>query len=261
MSKVIVEVEHNGVARVTLNNPEKQNAFNDAIIRELTNAFYGIACNPDVRLMILSSSGKNFSAGADLAWMKKMASYSHEKNLSDAKVLSEMFKSLHEIPQPTIVRIQGAAMGGALGLISCCDIALAEADSSFALSEVKLGLIPATISPYVVPAIGPRAARRYFVTGERFSAHKAKELGLVSEVLDREELDCCLENMVAALLANSPQATKKAKALVSLVESRALDRDLIEETCKLIADIRVSDQGQEGLSAFLEKRKPNWLMR
>ena len=259
MSKVIVKVECSGVARVTLNNPEKQNAFNDVIIRDLTNAFSGIASNPNVRVMILGSFGKNFSAGADLVWMKKMATYSYEENLRDAKVLSEMFKTLDQMPQPTIVRIQGAAMGGALGLISCCDIALAEADATFALSEVKIGLIPATISPYVVPAIGSRAARRYFVTGERFSAHKAKELGLVSEVLDKEGLDPRLESMAAAVLASSPQATKKAKALVSLVESRALDQDLIDRTCDLIADIRVSDEGQEGLSAFLEKRPPNWL--
>ena len=149
-------------------------------------------------------------------------------------------------------------MGGALGLISCCDIALAETDSSFALSEVKIGLIPATISPYVVSAIGPRAARRYFATGERFSAHKAQKLGLVSEVFDKEGLDVCLDNIVTSVLANSPLATIKAKALVSQVASRALDQDLIEKTCELIADIRVSDQGQEGLSAFLEKRKPNW---
>ncbi|OUU26264.1 MAG: gamma-carboxygeranoyl-CoA hydratase [Verrucomicrobia bacterium TMED44] len=259
MSKVIVKVECSGVARVTLNNPQKHNAFNDVIIRDLTNAFSGIASNPNVRVMILSSFGKNFSSGADLAWMKKMATYSYEENLRDAKVLSEMFKTLHQMPQPTIVRIQGAAMGGALGLISCCDIALAEADATFALSEVKIGLIPATISPYVVPAIGSRAARRYFVTGERFSAYRAKELGLVSEVLDKEELDPRLDSMAAMVSASSPQAAKKAKALVSLVESRALDQDLIDRTCDLIADIRVSDEGQEGLSAFLEKRPPNWL--
>ncbi len=258
MNKVLVEVEQSGVARVILNNPEKHNAFNDEIIHDLTNAFVGIASNPDVRLMILSSIGKNFSAGADLGWMKKMAAYSYEENLHDAKVLSEMFKTLYQVPQPTIVKIQGAAMGGALGLISCCDIALAETDSSFALSEVKIGLIPATISPYVVSAIGPRAARRYFATGERFSAHKAQKLGLVSEVFDIEGLDVCLHNIVTSVLANSPLAAIKAKALVSLVASRALDQDLIEKTCELIADIRVSDQGQEGLSAFLEKRKPNW---
>ena len=258
INKVLVDVEQTGVARVTLNNPEKHNAFDDEIIQDLTNAFVGIASNPDVRLMILSSIGKNFSAGADLGWMKKMAAYSYEENLHDAKVLSEMFKTLYQVPQLTIVKIQGAAMGGALGLISCCDIALAETDSSFALSEVKIGLIPATISPYVVSAIGPRAARRYFATGERFSAHKAQKLGLVSEVFDIEGLDVCLDNIVASVLANSPLATIKAKALVSLVASRAFDQDLIEKTCELIADIRVSDQGQEGLSAFLEKRKPNW---
>ena len=149
-------------------------------------------------------------------------------------------------------------MGDALGLISCCDIALAETGSTFALSEVKIGLIPAAISPYVVYAIGSRAARRYFATGERFSVHKARELGLVSEVFDKEGLDVCLDNIVTSVLANSPLATTKAKALVSLVTSRALDQDLIEKTWELIADIRVSDQGQEGLSAFLEKRKPNW---
>ena len=257
MKKVATSVSE-GVAHVILNNPERHNAFDDQIIASLLDSFVSVAGNPEVRVMVLKSVGKNFSAGADLNWMKRMAGYSFQENLRDAEALSEMYTALHRMPLPTIVRVQGAAMGGALGLISCCDIALAETDASFALSEVRIGLIPATISPYVVAAIGPRASRRYFTSGERFNATRALELGLVSEVLDREDMDEHLEKLINSILANGPEAVKAAKALVNNVASRVIDQELIDYTCKLIANIRVSQQGQEGLSAFLEKRKPNW---
>ena len=209
--------------------------------------------------MVLGSEGKSFSAGADLEWMKRMASYSYEENLRDASALALMLKTLNEIPQPTIARVQGAAFGGAVGLVSCCDMAVAASAASFSLSEVKIGLVPATISPYVIAAIGQRAVRRYFVTAERFDAHRAMEIGLVNEVVDAEQLDQEIDRLIDALLANGPEAILAAKRLVFDIAGKPIDQQLIDSTCETIAAIRVSEQGQEGLQAFLEKRKPHWL--
>jgi methylglutaconyl-CoA hydratase len=210
--------------------------------------------------MVLASNGKNFSAGADLAWMKRMAGYSHEKNLQDSVALADMLKTLNFLSVPTIARVQGAAFGGAVGLVSCCDIAVASQRAAFSLSEVKIGLIPATISPYVAAAIGQRACRRYFVTAERFDAAEAFRLGLVSQLpSDEAELDAVIDGLVSGLLANSPAAVKAAKQLVFDVAGREISDDLIADTCHRIADIRVSPEGQEGLSAFLEKRAPAWI--
>ena len=259
MDKVITEIDNLGVARVTLNNPDKHNAFDDQIIAQLTEAFSAIALNPDVRVMILRSNGKSFSAGADLGWMKRMASYSYDENLHDAQALALMLKTLNNMPQPTIARVQGAAFGGAVGLVSCCDMAVAASSATFSLSEAKIGLVPATISPYVIAAMGERAARRYFMTAERFSAQAANNIGLLSEVIDAEHLDDQVNIFVDALLANGPEAVKAAKRLVFDVSGRAIDQNLIDHTCEVIAGIRVSEQGQEGLNAFLEKRKPHWL--
>ncbi len=259
MNRVITDIDDCGVARVRLNNPDKHNAFDDQIIGELTEAFVAIADNSNARVMVLASEGKSFSAGADLEWMKRMASYSYEDNLRDAGALALMLKTLNQMPQPTIARVQGAAFGGALGLISCCDMAVAASAASFSLSEVKIGLVPATISPYVIAAIGERAARRYFVTAERFDAHRALHLGLINEVVDAEQLDQEVELLVDALLANGPEAIMAAKKLVFDVSGKPIDQDLLDHTCEVIAAIRVSDQGQEGLNAFLEKRKPLWL--
>ena len=259
MNRVITDIDDCGVARVRLNNPDKHNAFDDQIIGELTEAFVAIADNSNARVMVLASEGKSFSAGADLEWMKRMASYSYEDNLRDAGALALMLKTLNQMPQPTIARVQGAAFGGALGLISCCDMAVAASAASFSLSEVKIGLVPATISPYVIAAIGERAARRYFVTAERFDAHRALHLGLINEVVDAEQLDQEVELLVDALLANGPEAIMAAKKLVFDVSGKPIDQDLLDHTCEVIAAIRVSEQGQEGLNAFLEKRKPLWL--
>ena len=259
MDKVITDIDDIGVARVRLNNPDKHNAFDDEIIAELTEAFIAIADNSNVRVMVLASEGKSFSAGADLEWMKRMASYSYEENLRDAGALALMLKTLNQMPQPTIARVQGAAFGGALGLISCCDMAVAASAANFSLSEVKIGLVPATISPYVIAAIGQRAARRYFVTAERFNAHRALRLGLVNEVVDAEQLDQEVNRLVDAVLANGPEAVMAAKQLVFDIAGKPIDQPLIDATCKSIAAIRVSSQGQEGLQAFLEKRKPHWL--
>ena len=259
MDRVITDIDDLGVARVRLNNPDKHNAFDDQMIGQLTEAFVAIADNSNVRVMVLGSEGKSFSAGADLEWMKRMASYSYEENLRDASALALMLKTLNEIPQPTIARVQGAAFGGAVGLVSCCDMAVAASAASFSLSEVKIGLVPATISPYVIAAIGQRAVRRYFVTAERFDAHRAMEIGLVNEVVDAEQLDQEIDRLIDALLANGPEAILAAKRLVFDIAGKPIDQQLIDSTCETIAAIRVSEQGQEGLQAFLEKRKPHWL--
>jgi methylglutaconyl-CoA hydratase len=256
--KVLVEINTRGVATITLNNPNKHNAFDDNIIGLLTAAFEQLATNKDVRVMILAATGKNFCAGGDLDWMKRMASYSYEENLEDAKALATMLKTLNFLPLLTIARIQGAAFGGAVGLVSCCDMAVATTGASFCLSEVKIGLTPATISPYVVAAIGQRAARRYFTTAERFSAQTASCLGLISEVVEENQLDDKINKLVESLLTNSPKAIVAAKQLVLDVAGREINDRLITSTSERIAKIRVSAEGQEGLTAFLEKRKPAW---
>ena len=266
MTEAVVtsHIDTHGVATVTLNNPQKHNAFDDNIIGQLSEAFNAIAGNEQVRVMVLASVGKSFSAGADLNWMKRMTGYSHEENLRDAKALAAMLKTLNFMPQPTIARVQGAAFGGAVGLVSCCDMAVGTPRALFCLSEVKIGLVPATISPYVVAAIGSRASRRYFTTAERFSAETALQLGLLSEVVTEEALDREINRLVEQLLANSPAATREAKALIFDVAEQAINTDerseeLIAMTSERIATIRVSEQGQEGLRAFLEKRPASWL--
>lgn len=256
--KVLFSVNEQGVATVTLNTPDKHNAFDDSIIASLTTIFNEIASRADIRIMVLASTGKSFSAGADLSWMKRMASYSYEDNLADANALAVMLKTLNFLPQPTIAKIQGAAFGGAVGLASCCDIVIAANKASFCLSEVKLGLIPATISPYVVNTIGLKAARRYFITAERFFADKAMQLGLVDEVVELAELDNEVNNMISKLLANGPEAIRQAKTLALDVAYQEINEDLLKDTSARIAQLRCSDEGQEGLIAFFEKRPPKW---
>ncbi len=263
MSKPTVLVESNsrGIATVTLNRPDKHNAFDDAIIAELRTAFDQLAGSETVRAVVLASTGKSFSAGADLGWMQRMAEYDYAHNLADARLLAGMLKSLYELPQPTIARVQGAAFGGAVGLVSCCDMAVASDRASFSLSEVKIGLIPATISPFVIRAMGERACRRYFITGERFDARRAHQLGLVSEVVAEEEMDSAVAAMLEHVLANGPGAVRAAKQLVADFAGREITDALAEDSCERIARIRVSDEGQEGLAAFLNKRTPAWLSR
>ncbi|MFT5572607.1 MAG: methylglutaconyl-CoA hydratase [Cryomorphaceae bacterium] len=260
MTNSTIKVTKNGsIATVTLDNPDKHNAFDDAIIEAMTVAFSEIQSDDSVRVMVLRANGKNFSAGGDLEWMKRMATYSEEENLIDARKLANMLKTLNGLSKPTIARVQGAAFGGAVGLVSCCDIAVATSKASFSLSEVKIGLLPATIAPYVINAIGSRAARRYFITAERFSAEAAHQLGLVSEICEEEELDNEVSRFIAALLKNSPAAVNAAKVLVSDLSNETIDDQLIEDTCQRIASIRASIEGQEGLTAFLEKRAPSWV--
>lgn len=256
--KVLVDVDNRGVGTITLNYPEKHNVFDDTVICELTETLTGLAARPELRVLILAAAGKTFCAGGDVSWMKRMARYTYDENLKDAEILATMLKTLNFFPRPTIARVQGAAFGGAVGLVACCDMAVAAVEASFALSEVKIGIMPATISPYVIGAIGQRAARRYFTTGERFSAETAAALGLVSEVVQAERLDEKIDDFVKLLSGSSPAAVAAAKKLIFNVASREISEQLIQYTSEEIARIRVSEEGQEGLNAFLEKRTPVW---
>lgn len=251
-------VDARGVAHLKLTRGDVHNAFNDQMIAELTLALEGLASDPRVRLLLLTAEGKSFSAGADLNWMKSMVDYSEEENRQDSLALAKLMKTLNDFPQPTLALVQGPAYGGGVGLVACCDIALAAEAATFCLSEVKLGLIPAVISPYVVAAMGQRAARRYFVTAERFSAQVALDLGLVHDVVNLNALEHRGDEMIKHLLAAGPNATKEAKRLVLDVANRPIEDDLIEETARRIAAIRLSKEGQEGLAAFFDKRLPNW---
>ncbi|MEE8059994.1 MAG: enoyl-CoA hydratase/isomerase family protein [Pseudomonadales bacterium] len=257
--KIITTIDSRGVATVTLNNPEKHNAFDDTVITSLTSTFATLASNDDIRVVILAANGKSFSAGADLNWMKRTAGYSVAQNLQDAKALTTLFYTLNSLAKPTIARVQGAAFGGGVGLISCCDIAVASDRASFSLSEVKLGVVPATISPYVIEAIGARAARRYFTTAERFTATTALQIGLISECVTERQLDATIDTIIDALLTNAPKAIATAKQLIADISHRPIDKKLIDETSALIAKLRNTDEGREGLSAFLEKRPASWI--
>lgn len=258
MSQVELSIE-SAIATVTLNRPEVHNAFNEEVISQLIECFERIENDDSVRVMILQSTGKSFSAGADLNWMKKMASYSEAENLADAQQLALMLSKLYNLPIPTIAKIQGSAFGGAVGLVACCDIAIASLMSKFCLSEVKLGLIPATISPYVINAVGTRIAKRLFMTADVISARRAWRIGLVSETVSEDQLDAEIANIASSLLKNGPVAVSLAKALVDQVAYQPINEALLQSTSKQIAAVRVSAEGQEGLSAFLEKRPANWI--
>ena len=251
--------QQGAVATVTLNRPEVRNAFNDEVIHELTQAFAELGARDDVRAIVLGAAGTAFCAGADLNWMRRMAGYSRAENLADAGQLAEMLRVIYACPKPTIARIQGDAIAGGMGLVAACDIAVSVDTANFCLSEVKLGLIPATISPYVIRAMGARAAHRYFLTAERFSAAEAQRIGFVHEVVSAEQLDAKVEELSRALCSASPHAVRACKRLVQDVAQREIDEDLIAGTVEQIADIRSSAQGREGVQSFLEKRKPNWL--
>ncbi len=258
MSYVISEID-GPIAILTLNRPDKHNAFDDALIAELTQHLKALDQLVEVRVVVMSAAGKSFSAGADLNWMKHVATYSEAENTRDAIALGELMHTLHSLSKPTIARVQGAAYGGGVGLIACCDIAVGTHDAAFALSEVRLGLIPAVISPYVIAAIGERAAHRYFLTGERFDAGEGFRLGLLSELANSEEdMDLKIEEIIAAILAGGPDAIGEAKRLIDAVANQPLSNALVVDTAARIARVRVSAEGQEGLRAFLDKRKPAW---
>ena len=257
---LITTIDAAGRATITMNRPELHNAFDDRLIAELTDVLRELDEDPDVRVIVLAASGKSFSAGADLNWMRRMADYSREQNLADAEELAELMHTLDTLSKPTIALVQGAAYGGGVGLVACCDIAIASSRAIFCLSEVKLGLFPAVISPYVIAAIGSRASRRYFLSAESFDAGEALQLGLVHQVVaDERELAVAADRMVSQLLANSPAAMSGAKNLVAAVAGRHVDDALISDTAGRIADQRSSREGREGLAAFLEKRKPSWV--
>lgn len=260
MTYQTLEILHQGpVATLWLNRPDVRNAFNEEAIAEITQAFSAFDQDDEVRVVVLAARGAAFCAGADLNWMKKMAGYSETENLADAAALAEMMRVIHTCSKPTIARVQGDCYAGGMGLVAACDIAIAQQGAGFCLSEVRLGLIPATISPYVISAIGERASRRYFLTAERFDAHEARRLGLVHEVASADGLDHELEKIIHALLACSPHAVREAKRLVRDVAGETLNSSLIAETVQRIAQIRVSEQGREGVQSFLNKRNPSWL--
>lgn len=247
-----------GIATLTLNRPERHNAFDDTLIADLTAELKRLEGLDEVRVVILAGEGKSFSAGADLNWMKRMATYSREDNYRDAMALASLMETLDRLAKPTIARVQGAAFGGGVGLVACCDIAIASEAASFCLSEVKLGLIPAAISPYVTKCIGEKQARRYFVTAERFDAAEARRIGLVHEVVPPEALDERITELTRQIRGNGPLAMAAAKQLARDVSRGVVDRAMMDETSRRIADIRVSPEGQEGIGAFLEKRKAAW---
>ncbi|KZB62662.1 enoyl-CoA hydratase/isomerase family protein [Thalassospira sp. MCCC 1A02491] len=254
----ICEIAPNGVATITLNRPDIHNAFDDALIADLTGKIETLDADPLVRVIILTGAGKSFSAGADLNWMKRMAGYSHGENLADSRALAKLMKVLNFASKPTIALVNGAAFGGGVGLAACCDIVIASDRASFCLSEVKLGLIPAVISPYVVEAIGVNQARRYFLSAERFNAETAKQIGLVHEIVASDELAARGDEMANILLANGPAAMHAAKDLIYAVANKPISDAVIDDTAHRIADQRASDEGREGVGAFLEKRPANW---
>ena len=247
------------VARVFLNRPDVRNAFNDAVIAELTAAFAGFAADASLRAVVLGGHGKAFCAGADLTWMRAMADYTWEQNRTDAQALADMLYAIWSCPVPVIGRVHGDCYAGGVGLAAVCDILVAAEGVNFCLSEAKLGLLPATIGPYVVKALGEQASRRYFTTAERFDAARAHALGFVHEVVAAEALDAKVDELVAALVANGPAAVRACKALVHDVAARPVDDALRADTARRIADIRASAEGKEGVQAFLNKRKPSWL--
>ena len=246
------------VAEVWLNRPDVRNAFNDEVIAELTQTFQQLAAQPELRVVLLSGRGKAFCAGADLNWMRAMADYSWEQNRADAQRLADMLWTLDQCPVPVVGRVQGDCYAGGMGLASICDVLVASSNVTFCLSEARLGLLPATISPYVIRAMGVQAARRYFTTAERLSAAQAHGMGLVHELCEPEALDAKVAEIVATLVANGPAAVKACKQLVRDVAGQDITEALRAETARRIADIRASSEGKEGLQSFLGKRPPNW---
>lgn len=256
---LIIDTATDGRATVTLNRPDVHNAFDDHLIQLLTRELEALDRDPSVRVVVLAAAGKSFSAGADLNWIKRTADYSEAENLADAKALAGLMKTLSGLSKPSVAAVQGAAYGGGVGLIACSDIAIASETAVFSLSEVKLGLIPAVISPYVIAAIGQRQAHRYMLSAERFDAREALRIGLVHQVTTAEGLEAGVGHMVETLLANGPEAMAETKKLIAAVAGRPRDDTLIADTAARIARVRGSEEGREGVAAFLEKRQPGWI--
>lgn len=247
------------IARITLTQPEVRNAFSDEVIADITAAFTEVGRRAEVRAVVLAAEGPAFCAGANLNWMRRMADYTRAENVADAAKLAEMLRVIYECPKPTIARVQGDVVAGGMGLVAACDMAVCVDTAGFCLSEVKLGLIPATISPYVIRAMGARAAHRYFLTAERFGAAEALRIGFVHEVVVADQLDAKVGEWLKALTSASPNALRACKRLVLDVAEREINAQLIAATVEGIADIRASSEGKEGVQAFLQKRKPAWL--
>jgi methylglutaconyl-CoA hydratase len=258
MSAITLKIDERQIATLTLNRPVIHNAFDDALIREITATLRDLETK-DLRVLVLASTGSSFSAGADLQWMKRMSSASTDANQHDAEELSGMLRRLQLFPRPTIAVVQGAAYGGGVGLIAACDIAIASELATFSLSEVKLGLIPSVIGPYVMAAIGERQARRYFLSAEKFSPAEALRIGLVHEVVPPDSMARTLEKITDSILLGGPKAQIAAKRLINDIAGKPIVPDMLDETARRIAAIRSSAEGREGVAAFLEKRKPNWL--
>ncbi len=255
-----LEIELAGpVATIWMNRPDLHNAFDETLIAELTAACIALDDDADVRVVILAGRGKSFSAGADLNWMKRAANNGIDDNLNDARALAKMLRVLAEMKKPTIARVQGAALGGGMGLAAACDIAVASTKALFATSEVKFGIIPSAISPYVLRAIGARQATRYFQSAERIDAVRAREIGLVHETVEPEQLDARVQEIVAALLLGGPAAQAAAKDLIRVVDGQLINETLVEETAHRIAHLRATPEAREGIAAFLDKRQPNWI--
>ncbi len=249
----------NAVALITLNRADVHNAFDETLIAEVTRALLAAERDEHARAVVLLGAGASFCAGADLNWMRKTAGFSRAQNLADARALSTMLSTLVSLSKPTIARVHGAAFGGGVGLVACCDIAVSAHDATFAFSEARLGLVPATIGPYVIEAIGARAARRFFLTAERFTAAEAYRLGLVHELVPPQELDARINEILGFLVTAGPQAQVEAKALVRAIAHRPIDGRLIADTARRIARVRASPEGREGVAAFLAKRRAAWV--
>lgn len=247
------------VATIWMNRPDVHNAFDDILIAELTQACHALDANDDVRVVVLAGRGKSFSAGADLNWMKRAANNGTEDNLTDARALANMLRALAEMKKPTIARVQGAALGGGTGLTAACDIAVASTKAVFATSEVKFGIIPSAISPYVIRAIGARHAYRYFQSAERLSAQRAYEIGLLHEVVEPEALDAKVQEIVDALVQGGPKAQAAAKDLIRAVANKPINDAVVEDTAQRIAHLRATPEAKDGIAAFLDKRTPGWL--
>jgi methylglutaconyl-CoA hydratase len=254
-------VERQGpIGLVTLNRPERHNAFDDALIAELTEALRSMEAEEGIRVVVLSGAGKSFSAGADLNWMRRMAGFSMDENRRDAMGLATLMRTLAHLRKPTVARVQGPAYGGGVGLVACCDVAIATQSATFALTEAKLGLIPSVISPYVIAAIGERAARRYFLSSERMDAGEAFRLGLVHDLAASDgDLDEKIGIVVDSMLACGPVAQREAKDLIRAMAGRPVTSELIQDTAERIAKLRSSPEGREGIASFLEKRRPSWV--
>ena len=259
MSDALLTVRDDAILHLRLNRPQIHNAFDDALIQELTHALQAAGSDPSVRVVVLEAEGHSFSAGADLNWMRSLIGATEAQNIEDANKLATLMRTLNNLPKPTIAKVQGPAFGGGVGLIACCDIAIGASSALFSLSESRLGLLPAVISPYVIEAIGARQARRYFATAERFGADKARDMGLLHDVVAAEELDATVNALIQTLLSVGPVASGAAKQLIRDVTHLNDDVLVDQHTSRCIAALRVSPEGQEGLSSFLEKRKPFWV--